>query len=296
MNCIGAVKIMNFNCKENIKMAPFCSMKVGGNAKYLILPKTEEELISAVGYFREKGEKYIVVGNCSNLIFADEGYDGAVISTTDMKGLSFENGIITSLCGDTLSSLARIALENSLTGLEFCYGIPGTVGGAVFMNAGAYGGEISEHFIRGRFLNADNEIVTLNGDELEFGYRKSRLMREELILISAEFTAKQGEKSEIRAKMDELMQKRKSKQPLEFPSCGSAFKRPEGYFAGALIEQCGLKGFSLGGARVSEKHAGFIINGGNATATDVIKLLEYVSETVFKNTGVMLEPEIRVIK
>ena len=286
---------MNFNCKENIKMAPYCSMKVGGCAKYLALPKTESELVGALRYFREKGEKYIVVGNCSNLIFTDDGYDGAIIATTDMKGLSFENGIITALCGDTLSSLARTVLDNSLTGLEFCYGIPGTVGGAVFMNAGAYGGEISEHFIRGRFLNANNEIIVLNGDELEFGYRKSRLMREELILISAEFKAENGEKSEIRAKMDELMQKRKSKQPLEFPSCGSAFKRPEGYFAGALIEQCGLKGFAIGGARVSEKHAGFIINGGNATATDVINLLEYVAEVVFKNTGVTLEPEIRVI-
>ena len=286
---------MNFNCKENVKMAPYCSMKVGGCAKYLALPKTEEELISAFKYFREKGEKYIVVGNCSNLIFTDDGYDGAVIATTDMKALSFENGIITALCGDTLSSLARTALDNSLTGLEFCYGIPGTIGGAVFMNAGAYGGEISEHFIRGRFLNKDNEIIVLDCDEMEFGYRKSRLMREELILISAEFKAENGEKSEIRAKMDELMQKRKSKQPLEYPSCGSAFKRPEGYFAGALIEQCGLKGYSIGGARVSEKHAGFIINGENATATDVIKLLEYVAEVVFKNTGVMLEPEIRVI-
>ena len=286
---------MNFNCKENINMAPYCSMKVGGRAKYLALPKNEEELVSAVRYFRESGEKYIVVGNCSNLIFTDAGYDGAVISTTDMKCLSFGDGVISSLCGDTLSSLARVALENSLTGLEFCYGIPGTVGGAVFMNAGAYGGEISEHLISGRFLNRSNEIVTLKGDELEFGYRKSRLMREELILISADFKAEIGEKSEIRAKMDELMQKRKSKQPLEFPSCGSAFKRPEGYFAGALIEQCGLKGFAIGGARVSEKHAGFIINGGNATATDVINLLEYVSKEVSKNTGVTLEPEIRVI-
>ena len=286
---------MNFTYTENTPLAPYCSMKVGGCAKYLALPKTEEELISALKYFREKGEKYIVVGNCSNLIFTDDGYDGAVIATTDMKGISFENGIITALCGDTLSSLARNALDNSLTGLEFCYGIPGTVGGAVFMNAGAYGGEISEHFIRGRFLNANNEIIVLNGDELEFGYRKSRLMREELILISAEFKAERGEKEAIRATMDELMQKRKSKQPLEFPSCGSAFKRPEGYFAGALIEQCGLKGYSIGGARVSEKHAGFIINGGGATASDVINLLSHVSETVFKNTGVVLEPEIRVI-
>lgn len=270
-------------------------MKVGGNAKYFARPTNEKELVGAIAYFREKSEKYIVVGNCSNLIFADSGYDGAVISTAEMKCLSFGNGVIKALCGDTLSSLARCALENSLTGLEFCYGIPGTVGGAVFMNAGAYGGEISEHFVCGRFLNKDNEIITLYRDELEFGYRKSRLQREKLILISAEFVAEIGNKDEIRAKMDELMQKRKSKQPLEFPSCGSAFKRPEGYFAGALIEQCGLKGCSIGGARVSEKHAGFIINGGNATATDVIALLKYVADTVKNNTGVTLEPEIMVI-
>ena len=287
---------MNFNCKENIKMAPYCSMKVGGFAKYLALPKTESELVGALRYFREKGEKYIVVGNCSNLIFTDDGYDGAVIATTDMKALSFENGIITVLCGDTLSSLARTALDNSLTGLEFCYGIPGTVGGAVFMNAGAYGGEISEHFIRGRFLNANNEIIVLNGDELEFGYRKSRLMREELILVSAEFKAENGEKSEIRAKMDELMQKRKSKQPLEFPSCGSAFKRPEGYFAGALIQECELKGKSVGGAQVSEKHAGFVINKDNATSTDILNLIDLIKNTVKAETGVTLEPEVIVLR
>lgn len=287
---------MNFNCKENIPLAPYCSMKVGGSAKHLALPKSEAELICAITHYRKTGEKYIVVGNCSNLIFPDSGYDGAVIVTSEIRNIVCENGIITALCGDTLSSLARVAMNNSLSGLEFCYGIPGTVGGAVFMNAGAYGGEISEHFIRGRFLSRDNSVVTLCRDELEFGYRKSRLAREELILLSAEFTAENGVKEEIRAKMDELMQKRKSKQPLEYPSCGSAFKRPEGHFAGALIEQCGLKGYSIGGARVSEKHAGFIINGGNATADDVIRLLEYVSDTVFENTGVRLEPEIRVIK
>ena len=287
---------MNFNCKENIPLAPYCSMNVGGSAKYLALPKSEEELICAITHYRKTGEKYIVVGNCSNLIFPDSGYDGAVIVTSEIRGIVCENGVITALCGDTLSSLARVAMNNSLLGLEFCYGIPGTVGGAVFMNAGAYGGEISEHFIRGRFLSRDNSVVTLCRDELEFGYRKSRLAREELILLSAEFTAENGVKEEIRAKMDELMQKRKSKQPLEYPSCGSAFKRPEGHFAGALIEQCGLKGYSIGGARVSEKHAGFIINGGNATADDVIRLLEYISDTVFENTGVRLEPEIRVIK
>ena len=286
---------MNFNCKENINMAPFCSMKVGGSAKYLVTPKTEEELIEAVAYFRKTGEKYIVVGNCSNLIFTDEGYNGAVIVTSELRGLLCDNGKIIAHCGDTLSSLARFAMENSLTGLEFCYGIPGTVGGAVFMNAGAYGGEISQCYFVGKYLNGNNEILLLRSDEMDFGYRTSRMQNEELILLSAEFVCQSGEKEAIRATMDELMQKRKSKQPLDYPSCGSAFKRPEGYFAGALIEQCGLKGFSIGGARVSEKHAGFIINGGNATATDVISLLKYVADKVFENTGIMLEPEIKVI-
>lgn len=286
---------MNFNRSENVSLAPYCSMKVGGKAKYFVLPKSASELADALRFFRERGEKHIVVGNCSNLIFTDEGYDGAVIVTTEIRKMTCENGVITAHCGDSLSSLARVAMENSLTGLEFCYGIPGTVGGAVFMNAGAYDGEISQCFVKGNFLNGFNEIITLGADEMEFGYRNSRLQREDIVLISAEFACQNGEKSEIRAKMDELMQKRKSKQPLEYPSCGSAFKRPEGYFAGALIEQCGLKGYGIGGARVSEKHAGFIINGGNATATDVIDLLKYVSDTVFEKTGVRLEPEIKVI-
>ncbi|MBE6692327.1 MAG: UDP-N-acetylmuramate dehydrogenase [Ruminococcaceae bacterium] len=287
---------MSFSLYENAPLAPYCSMKVGGNAKYLVLPKNEAELLEAMGSFCAKGEKYIVVGNCSNLIFPDEGYDGAVIITTSMRGISINDGIITAYCGETLSTLARFACENSLSGLEFCYGIPGTVGGGIYMNAGAYGGELSDRFIKGTFLNERLEKVTLSAQELDFGYRKSRLEKEGLILISADFSGISGDKAEIRAKMDELMATRKAKQPLEFPSCGSAFKRPEGHFAGALIEQCGLKGFSVGGAQVSEKHAGFIINRNNATATDVLDLMEKVKEIVLDKTGITLEPEIRVIR
>ena len=281
---------------ENASLAPYCSMKVGGNAKYIALPKTESELTEKIGELRSASEKFIVVGNCSNLIFPDGLYDGTVIITSNIRGLSFKDGIITAKCGETLSSLARFACDNSITGFEFCYGIPGTVGGGVYMNAGAYGGEISQKFIRGKFLTADMRLITLSREECDFGYRKSIMMREPLILLSAQFDTLPGDKNEIKTKMDELMSKRKTSQPLEYPSCGSAFKRPEGYYAGALIEQCGLKGYNIGGARVSEKHAGFIINGGNATATDVIQLLKRVSDVVFEQKGVRLEPEIKIIE
>lgn len=287
---------MDISINKNINLAPYCSMKAGGNAKYLVLPKSIDELLSAVEHFKSINEKYIVVGNCSNLIFPDSGYEGAVIITTAIRGLCIDNGIITVNCGETLSSLARFACENSLSGLEFCYGIPGTVGGAVYMNAGAYGGDISQRFIKGTFLNERGEIIEISNADMGFGYRKSRLNSEKLILLTASFHGEQGEKDIIKAKMDELMAKRKASQPLEFPNCGSAYKRPEGHFAGALIEQCGLKGYSIGGAQVSEKHAGFIINYNNATATDVIQLLDSVADIVFKNTGVRLEPEIKIIE
>ncbi len=287
---------MDISINKNVNLAPYCSMKAGGNAKYLVLPKTIKELSDAVEYFKNINERYIVVGNCSNLLFPDSGFDGAVIITTSVRGIGLENGIISVNCGESLSSLAKFALDNSLSGLEFCYGIPGTVGGAVYMNAGAYGGEMSQRFLKGLFLNENGEIIEISNSEIGFGYRDSRLNKENLILLTAYFTAESGDKNIIKSKMDELMAKRKAGQPLEFPSCGSAFKRPEGHFAGALIEQCGLKGFSVGGAKVSEKHAGFIINYNNATATDVIDLLNAVADIVLKNTGVRLEPEIRIIE
>ncbi len=292
----GFMNELSFTLKENINLSPFCSMKASGSARYFAQPENEQELISAIRYFKSNGYKFVVVGNCSNLIFPDEGFDGGVIITDKIRGSEYENGLITVACGETLSTLATIACNNSVTGLEFCYGIPGTVGGGVFMNAGAYGGDISQVFVSGRFLDENLEIVTITAEEMEFGYRKSRMSRENLILLSATFKGFDGVKEEIRAKMDDLMARRKASQPLNFPSCGSAFKRPEGHYAGALIEQCGLKGYSIGGAQVSEKHAGFIINADNATATDVIALLDYVSDTVFEKTGVRLEPEIRIIR
>lgn len=287
---------MSFSFNENISLAPYCSMKVGGNAKYLALPKNEAELTEAIVFFREKGERIIVVGNCSNLVFPDQGFDGAVIITTAMRGISIEGGIITAYCGETLSTLARFACENSLSGLEFCYGIPGTIGGGVYMNAGAYGGELSDRFISGVFLDENLNRTVITAEEMGFGYRQSRMNKESLVLISASFSGIDGDKAQIKAKMDELMATRKAKQPLEFPSCGSAFKRPTGHFAGALIEQCGLKGYTIGGAQVSEKHAGFVINRGNATATDVLTLMKNVTDIVLEKTGVLLEPEIRVIE
>ena len=193
---------MSFFVNENASLAPYSSMKVGGNAKYLVFPKSDTELVEAIGFFREKNEKIIVVGNCSNLIFTDLGFDGAVISTTSLRGVSIKNQIITAYCGETLSTLARFACENSLSGLEFCYGIPGTVGGGVYMNAGAYGGELSDRFIDATFIDENLNLITLTLDEMEFGYRTSRLQNEKLILVSASFSGIEGNKAEIRAKMD----------------------------------------------------------------------------------------------
>ena len=289
------MKKTSFGLLENVNLAPICSMKAGGNARFLAEPKSESELVDALRFFKEQNIKYIVVGKCSNLIFPDGTFDGAVILTEGIKGLSIEGDIITANCGETLSALATFACENAITGFEFSHGIPGCVGGGVFMNAGAYGGEISQIFISGRFIDKDLNIVTLSSDEMQFGYRKSVMVDNELILVSAQFKGADGSKNEILMKMNELMAKRRASQPLQYPSCGSAFKRPTGYYAGALIEQCGLKGHSIGGAQVSEKHAGFVINKGGATATDVINLLSYVSDKVFEETGVRLEPEIRII-
>lgn len=287
---------MNCILLKNEDLAPRCSMRVGGTARLAALPKSIEELKEATEFFRANGIPFVTVGNCSNLIFADEYVDGAVIFVTDIRGLSEQDGVITALCGETLSSLASFACEKEITGFEFCYGIPGTVGGGVFMNAGAYGGELSDGFVKGEFLTPEGKTVILTKEQMEFGYRKSVLMKNGFVLLRAWFCGKKGDRAAIRETMDGYMKKRRSSQPLEFPSCGSTFKRPEGHFAGALIEQCGLKGKSVGGAQVSEKHAGFVINRGNATVSDVLELIEYVQRTVLEQTGVRLEPEVRIIK
>lgn len=281
--------------QENIRIAPHTSMRVGGEVRYLYRPETEDQLVELVAGCKAENTPYLVIGNASNLLFPDEGYDGVVIATGGIRSITFENGLITASCGVSLSALSVFAMEHGKKGLAFAFGIPGTVGGGVYMNAGAYGGELSDCLEYAVCIDAGGEKVTLSGEDLRLSYRHSRLQEEELLLLSATFRCEDGDPREIKGEMDKNMAARKEKQPLEYPSCGSAFKRPTGYYAGALIQEAGLKGFSIGGAQVSEKHAGFVINKGGATADDVKALLAHVQKTVYDQSGVLLEPEIQIL-
>lgn len=273
-------------------IARYTSMKVGGTAKRICFPQNTDELKALVKELREASEKYVVLGNASNVIFPDGKYDGTVVFTKNCVNISAEGNIITAECGATVNALSLYANSLSLTGLEFIFGVPGTVGGAVYMNAGCYGGETKDCFVSAECLDKEGNVVTLYKNDMDFSYRHSILSANGFILLKAAFELKTGNREASRAVMQENMEKRKAKQPLDYPSCGSFFKRPEGNFAGSLIEQCGLKGVSVGGAAVSEKHAGFIINKGKATAGDICALAELVSETVRKKTGYKLEPEV----
>ena len=286
---------MHLSFNYNANLAPYCSIKAGGFAKYLFVPKSIEELKTALECFRDKGKRIIVLGNATNVIFADDMFDGAVIFTNEIDSILLNNNCITAYCGASLSAIAKTALANSLTGLEFTYGIPGTVGGGVYMNAGAFGGEISDCFKQALCLTPELKEIILTKDDMDFSYRKSILQQNGYILLNATFSLSKGNAAEIKDKMDGYINCRKEKQPLEYPSCGSVFKRPQSNYAGALIEKCGLKGYTIGDAEVSEKHAGFIINKNKATAKDILKLIYTVSDTVYEKTGVRLEPEVRII-
>lgn len=274
---------------ESLKIR--ASFRTGGNADVLVLPENEDDLVFVLEKF---GPEY-VFGNLSNTLITDGGIRGNVIITTSVKGISEKDGYVTCLCGETLSSFASFCRDNSLTGAEFCYGIPGTIGGGVFMNCGAYDGQLSDIVTEVKLWSKDKGVFTLSGSEMGFDYRRSVVQMYPYVVLSATFGLKKGEKADIAAKMNDFMARRRAKQPLEYPSCGSTFKRPKGYFAGALIEQCGLKGHKVGGASVSEKHAGFVINSENATSADILELIAYIKKTVFDATGVMLEEEIRVV-
>ncbi len=294
-----AEQIRNENCDIilNESMSKHTSFKVGGNADMLVYPKTTQALIDVVKKLTMQCN-FCVIGNGSNLLIADEGISGAVIKTTAMEPeISLNETTIRCSAGTALSKLCITAMENSLTGIEFAYGIPGTVGGAIFMNAGAYGGEIKDVLVNVTHINTSTGITEIiPADKLDLSYRHSFYSaNNNYIILSAEFKLKNGVQSEIKTKMNDLMSKRKEKQPLDFPSAGSTFKRPEGFFAGALIEECGLKGFSIGGAQVSEKHAGFIINKNKATAADIKNLINEVIKTVKEKTGVTLETEVKII-
>ena len=272
------------------------SFKAGGNAAVIAFPATVDALTNILTQAKKADIPCLVMGNGSNILVRDEGIDGVVIKMTSLTSdIQVCGTTIKCAAGVSLAKLCTAALENGLTGLEFAYGIPGSVGGAVYMNAGAYGGEMKDVLSSVTHISPDMNTETYDAEKLDLGYRCSFYSKHaDYIITEAEFSLEYGDKSEIKAKMDELMGRRKDKQPLEYPSAGSTFKRPEGYFAGALIEQCNLKGYSIGGAQVSEKHAGFVINK-NGTAGDILALIEYVKKTVRDNTGVELEPEVKII-
>ena len=274
----------------------FTSFKIGGKADIMIFPDTFEKLEEIVSFSHTNQIPVFVLGKGSNLLVNDEGIRGVVINTCKLDKIELvDETTIRCGCGISLSRLCRFALDNSLTGLEFAFGIPGTAGGAAYMNAGAYGGEMKDVLIYCEHLNADGSKGSFADDELSLSYRHSAYSDKDYVITALTLKLQKGDKEEIKAKMDELIGKRKDKQPLEYPSAGSTFKRPEGFFAGALVEECGLKGYTVGGAQVSEKHAGFVINIGSATAKDVIGLIEHCQKTVQEQKGVVLEPEVKII-
>jgi UDP-N-acetylmuramate dehydrogenase len=289
-------KIPGMRVKENLLLSSCTSFRTGGPADAAAYPRDCRELGELLSLCRQEGVPFYILGNGTNVLASDEGYRGVVILTSELRGITVdeETGIAKAGAGVLLSVLAMECAKCSLKGLEYARGIPGSVGGAVVMNAGAYGGEIKDSLMCVTVMNNEGTAtIKMDADQLELGYRHSIIPEKKLVVIEAEFGLKKGEKEGIFAMMDELGAKRREKQPLEYPSAGSTFKRPEGYFAGKLIEDAGLKGFGIGGAQVSEKHAGFVINKGGATSADIMSLIEEVRKRVFEYSGVRLEPEVR---
>ena len=283
--------------KENEPLAAHCTLKIGGPARLFVQPADRAQLCRAVALCKAQGVRHYLLGNGSNILFADEGYNGAVLDISSMQDTVEVHGSqLTAGAGVRLSALCKTALEHGLTGLEFAYGIPGTVGGAVYMNAGAYGGEMKDVLDKVTYLTQEGQIVTEEAAKLDLAYRHSIFEENGGCILSAQFHLKRGDPEAIRARMNELMAKRVEKQPMDKPSAGSTFKRPAGAFAAALIDQCGLRGYRHGGAAVSEKHCGFVVNMGGATCADVLALCDEVRAIVKEKTGYELEKEIRVVK
>ena len=272
------------------------TFRIGGPADYFLLPSTAEEVKKILEICKEKELPYFILGNGSNLLGSDEGYCGVIIQLyRNYGGITVEGTDIRAGAGALLSQIASAAKNASLTGFEFAGGIPGTLGGAVVMNAGAYGGEMKDVLKEVTVMTEQGEIMTIPAEKLEMGYRTSLVKKAGYLVLEAVISLKVGDVEEIKAIMKDLTEKRVSKQPLEYPSAGSTFKRPEGYFAGKLIMDAGLRGYQVGGAQVSEKHCGFVINKGNATAADVCGLMKDVQEKVQEQFGVTLEPEVKFL-
>ena len=283
---------------SDTRISDHSTFRIGGVAALAAFPKSTDEIISVIRAAKNTETNFITVGNGSNILFSDSGYDGLVIITGNCNAFSVDRNTVTADCGASFTRLSITARDSSLSGLEFAYGIPGTVGGAVYMNAGAYGGEVSEHLASVTVYDDVTDTVSkYSKADCKFGYRTSIFAKNQnLTVLSASFELDFGVKDEVHAKMSENMKSRREKQPLEFPNAGSTFKRPEGLFAAKLIDDAGLKGVRIGGAEVSEKHAGFVINRGNATSDDVLHLIEHIKSEVYKKFGVMLECEIKIIK
>ena len=281
----------------NEPLSSHTTFKIGGCASFFVEVNDENELKSVLYGLRSFSVPYFVIGKGSNLLVSDKGFDGAVIKLSgEFETIRYDGeGTFCAGAGASLLSLCKAALDESMSGLEFAFGIPGTVGGAVFMNAGAYGGQMSDVITSVKAVTVDGVIKTYSLSELELSYRHSVFETNGEIVLFADIQLNEGDASIIRARMNELLSKRKNKQPLEYPSAGSTFKRPEGYFAGALIEQSGLKGFSAGDAQVSEKHAGFVINRGNASFDDVMEVIDHCRRCVKEKFGVDLQPEVKII-
>ncbi len=282
---------------ENEPMSLHTTFRIGGPVDLYVTPVTVEGLAAVVAACNEQGVYCFVLGNGSNVLVSDKGIRGVVVATSGcLNDIEMKNALeIKCGAGVRLSRLSDFAYENSLSGAEFAWGIPGTVGGAVYMNAGAYGGEMKDILTECECLTPQGEIRTVSAADCDLSYRHSAFNSNGCTVISATVRLNPGDKGQIREQMDDFMSRRKNKQPLEYPSAGSTFKRPQGGFAAALIDECGLKGYSVGGAQVSEKHAGFIINKGNATCFDVMRLVEHIQKEVFLAKSIKLECEIKVI-
>ena len=293
-------ELLNILDEENIKVdepiKKHISFKVGGPADFLVKPKTEEELRNVVEFAKKENVPFIVIGNGSNLLVKDGGIRGIVIELSDnFNNYEIDGNIIKAQSGALLAIIGRNAMKNSLTGFEFAAGIPGTLGGALAMNAGAYGGEMKQVVKTVRLMDRDGNIFELSNEEMKFEYRRSLLTTKDYIVLSAVIELQPGNVEEIKEIMADYSNRRSTKQPLNFPSAGSTFKRPEGHFAAKLIDDCGLRGLNLRGAQVSDKHCGFVINSGGATAKDILDLMFIVKSTVNAKFGIMLEEEVKIL-
>lgn len=287
----------DYDFKENEPLKNHTTFKIGGNCSFLVCPRTQEQLIDILRCCREWNIKKYVIGKGSNILASDEGFDGVIVKLTDsFSEITVEDTVIYCQAGASLAKVCYEAYLHGLSGLEFAWGIPGTIGGALYMNAGAYGGEMKDVVISSTHITDRLESGHFHSEQLHLSYRHSIYTDMlDYCITGVRLQLIPGSQSEIKAKMDDLMERRKSKQPLEYPSAGSTFKRPEGNYASALIDQCGLKGLTVGGAQVSEKHCGFVINKNNATCRDVLNLIKQIQEKVFSQTGYRLDCEIKML-